>query len=350
MKIIEFQKGDPSRQNFYEVKLVNGDEIIAEWRELSKKDGKRWWQYTSEDPTIEKTPVALEGVTGFRPVSKDAVAAMLRRELTHQEKIERSLHDAGTRYLRHASEDDPEVPESRILKVGDELVYGNLDDCVVVATHVGNRLVTLTCTRELRQQGQVVSTGTDYMTVGWFSLNKKTTEQPEHLFKGDQYISVNYSNSDLTSLLHRMEPGAVTDAPDYQRGYVWTDADKEAYLEAIFEGRELGRFVFVKYGYPRVTELLDGKQRLNTIWDFYCSRIAYKGVYWHQLSRYDRHKFKSRSVQYADLNGEQYTRLQLLQTFKAINAGGVPQTKEHLAHVDELIALEEAKVPVEKLT
>jgi hypothetical protein len=87
----------PKRQGFYEVTLDDGTECIAEWREQDKKDGKQWWRYVSDDPTVEKTPVLLTSVKAWRPALKEQIEQALKRELTKAERIEAAVAD----HLRH---------------------------------------------------------------------------------------------------------------------------------------------------------------------------------------------------------------------------------------------------------
>ncbi len=47
-------------------------------------------------------------------------------------------------------------------------------------------------------------------------------------------------------------------------------------------------------------------------------------------------------VQIARVDEDRYTRADLLRIFLEVNAGGVPQSDEHLNHVRELLAAEEA--------
>lgn len=333
----------PARQGFFLVTLETGASLVAEWREHDKKLGKRWYRYVSDDPTTPKAPVLLEkAVTAFEPASKAAVARLLARELTLAEKFERAYQA-----WRSTSEFYPRyecpIPPARRLAVGDELEVGMLRDCRVVELRDEGRVVIYSFRNIEHNYGNPKDLGTDYRACHWTEVLAKKHVQPTTLVAPMRLFNA-YRNSTLDSLLHRMLRG-MDDAPDYQRGYAWSYTDKERYLQSVFEGRELGRFIFVCQPYPRPDHVLDGKQRLNCLVEFITSQIAYKGVYWHELSSRDRSRIENRSVQYADLSSEQFSRAELLQIFLEVNAAGVPQTEEHLEHVRALLAKELASQP-----
>lgn len=348
----DFQTDAPTRQGFYEVVMADdaavnpGGKLIAEWREYKKAQGKVWWYHTSVDPTVAKAPVLLKGVAGWRAADKAAIEKALERELTVAEKVGKSYKSYASDRSLYPPMLFP-VPENRRLQVGDEVQIGNLDNVFVLALHDDGEAVTvrhdhISRRHEPSPPGQATGTWhwTDVLKVG----DSGTTR-----FADSSVMDrVNYSNSSIDSVISHMLKCGVHDNPDYQRGYVWTEEDKRLYLDSLFEGRELGRFIFVRYDYPRGDELFDGKQRLSTLLALVQSRLPYKGIYWHELSQRDRNVVEGRSVQFAQLNGNQVTRLDLLKIFLAVNAAGVPQTEEHLNHVRGLIAEEEAKMAAAK--
>jgi ribosomal protein L21 len=135
-------QNNPNRQGFYTAHLVDGSKCVAEWKELAKGQGKQWWVYTSEDPTVEKKPTPLKNVVSFTKVSQAEVAEALRREPTVAEKISKSYEETYAQFLRHNSAPPP-FPERRRLYLGDEVFVGALQDAKVVALHEGGRVVTV---------------------------------------------------------------------------------------------------------------------------------------------------------------------------------------------------------------
>lgn len=337
-----FQKGAPTRQGFYKVETEDGQELIAEWREYSKKQGKVWWVYVSDDPTIAKAKQLLEGVVGWDTVQKAEVDKALARELTLEEKIQASYNGFRSHRGLYPAKPWP-MPDSRRLQIGDKVEVGNLKDAEVIGLHDEGTVVTIKYHNSRSEYGREVDRGYALNTWYWLDVLRLEDMQTTNLTSDSVMRYLTYSNSDLNSLISKMANCGTSDNPDYQRGYAWTDADKELYLDSLFEGRELGRFIFVRNPYPKADEVFDGKQRLSTVMELVTSQRPYKGVYWHQMSPRDRGAIERRSVQFAELDSSRLSRADLLRIFLAVNAAGVPQTKEHLAFVQSLLDAEVAK-------
>lgn len=98
----------------------------------------------------------------------------------------------------------------------------------------------------------------------------------------------------IESLLfkHLSEFGGIDFMPPYQREYVWTDSDKEQLLDSIFMGSDIGKFTVrvlddVEWFERQLSyEIIDGKQRLMTLLNFYLNRFPYKGFYFDVLPRW----------------------------------------------------------------
>ncbi len=334
----------PSRQGFYLVCTEADDEdakgVVAEWREYDKKVGKRWWIHTSDAPTIAKTPQPLEGVVRWDKASQAQIDAALKRELTREEHIE----EAYQAYLRHTNlypEYPAMPPASRRIEVGDELELGNLRRVVAVAIKEEGRVIVYSFHDVKHSYGKEIDQGTAYRAEHWMKLIPKKTRRNDVILSKDSLLTGGFSSGHLSSLLSDIVRG-LDSTPDYQRDYVWTHEDQQRYLDTLMGGRDLGRFIIVDRKYPLPDQVLDGKQRLNCLNLFIRSEIAWRGVYWHELSQRDRNRLDDRVVQIARVDEDRYTRADLLRIFLEVNAGGVPQSDEHLNHVRELLAAEEA--------
>ncbi|MDO8417717.1 MAG: DUF262 domain-containing protein [Agitococcus sp.] len=232
------------------------------------------------------------------------------------------------------------VPATRLLQVGDSIELGFLKDSVVVALHEAGEAVTIRYTAIEKGAKDQDRVGTWH----WSQLRKKLEVQPSHLVQESVLKGLTFSSSEISALTRMMLLQGVCDKPDFQRDYVWTPTDKASYLESYFEGRELGRFIFIRYDFPNGEVVFDGKQRLSTLVDFMTSNLDYKGTYWHELSCRDRTYLEMRNVQFATLRSNNVSRIDLLKIFLAVNAGGVPQTPAHLQFVCKLLAQEQAKL------
>lgn len=329
------------RQGVHWVRLENGSEQTAEWASPAAKQPARWQHYPVDRPDTErKTPVALDGVVKYGKADAGEQRAFEATKLTMAEKFD-AMYEA---YVKHNSlypEYAPPVPANRMLKPGDKLELGALHDVEVVELRKGGQDLIIKYRDKGLKYGNPYDNGTAYRVVHWTDVVPLATNKPTS-FSQDPVLYDAYRQSTLNSLLHKVASG-LDDCPDYQRGYAWTAEDKQKFLASVFEGRELGRFIFVKQPYPQRDQVLDGKQRLNCLHEFFTSQLAYKGHYWHDLSPRDRDRFEARSIQFAELPAERMDREALLRIFLEVNAAGVPQSEEHLTKVRKLLAQEQAR-------
>jgi hypothetical protein len=325
----DWKTDSPARQGFYRVRVEGGAELVAEFREHKKGEGKAWWQWVTEDPTVEKHPVLLDGVSAYTPVSRTEVEDLLRRKLTRDERIQKSYEG----YL-HRKDDWVVVPqpERRRLKVGQPVLLGNLVNPVVAALHNEGQLVTIEYESFRKEVGlKDVACGPDYQTWHWMdTLPVPVT--PVSGMTGARY-EINYSTSSLDHIVSRYFNNGMKADPKYQRDYVWTQDDKDALIGSLMAGKDIGRFIFVRHPFPQNDDILDGKQRLDALMGFFSSQYPFKGVYWDELCRTDRYKVEGKAVQFAELDAERLGEVGLYEVFLDVNAAGVPQTKEHLAKV-----------------
>ena len=81
--------------------------------------------------------------------------------------------------------------------------------------------------------------------------------------------------------------------PIYQRGYIWTEAQKIAYIEYRLQGGFSGKDIF--WNCPtwmnfkssdNVIEIVDGKQRIQTVLDFLSNKIRAFGLYYNEFENF----------------------------------------------------------------
>ena len=85
----------------------------------------------------------------------------------------------------------------------------------------------------------------------------------------------------------------------------------------------------------KLYEILDGKQRLTTLVEFYEDRFKYRGFYFSELSFRDQHKFTGHSITYGYL--ENPSKEAIFETFIKLNTCGKPMASKHIDHVKELL-------------
>ena len=81
-------------------------------------------------------------------------------------------------------------------------------------------------------------------------------------------------------------------------------------------------------------EILDGKQRINALCEFYENRFPYKGKYFNDLSARDRNHFCNYGVDVAEI--AQADKATILKYFLMLNTGGKQISEEHLAKVEKM--------------
>lgn len=130
--------------------------------------------------------------------------------------------------------------------------------------------------------------------------------------------------------------------PDFQRGHVWTEEQKTAFVEFWLMGGKSGNIVYFNAPNWPVTYddgsyvCVDGLQRITALSDFYHNKIKAFGHYYKE--------FEGR------LNSVRYTmeirvnnikkREDVLRWYLEMNSGGTPHSKEELDRVKELLRQE----------
>lgn len=229
----------------------------------------------------------------------------------------------------------PHLPESTYpFWPGTQVEIGHLGDCVVVDTAYEGRVLVIKCRDVGTSYGKPYDKGYRYGAWPWTSAVPKSEVKDTKLSVASWMFP--FTTRHLGHLLHQVTRYGVIENPDYQRDYVWTDADKESLISNVLAGYPIGTFIFKRHPYPESrSDVIDGKQRLKALVDFMLGRWAYKGLHYWNLSTCDRSRIEERPIQWCELP-ESATRLDCLKMFLACNAGGVPQTNGHIAKVQKL--------------
>lgn len=173
----------------------------------------------------------------------------------------------------------------------------------------------------------------------WIALRPLTAGKSR--FSSNDDIRLNYSNRSMESLIFNAIAFGIDFEPEYQRGYIWKDSDREALFDSIFMGADIGRFVLRKLSEAEWREsgnsyeIVDGKQRLLTLLDYYQNRFAYRGVFYNDLSPKDRRKLMDLNVSVAEVSN--LSRADTLRLFIMLNRGGRPVSNEVIRHAQALL-------------
>jgi uncharacterized protein with ParB-like and HNH nuclease domain len=125
---------------------------------------------------------------------------------------------------------------------------------------------------------------------------------------------------------------------DYQREHVWTLDDKVALIDSIYNNIDIGKFLFAErsMGHEgKLYEIIDGKQRLTAICEFYEGRFMYNGFYFAELSNADKSKFEGHGIAWGYLQNP--TKKAVYETFIKLNTSGRPMKNEDIDKVKKLL-------------
>jgi hypothetical protein len=225
---------------------------------------------------------------------------------------------------------------TRSFEEGEDVEFGNHTHSVVRKALEGGMYVVYSSGMKNNYGTQVPYT--QETTVAWHELYKIREDLPKTSLKQPIRFRMNQSNRNIEGLL-RMVVGdyaGVDFTPEYQREYVWTLEDKQKLIDSIFNNVTIGLFVFAKVSYEvngKGYEVIDGKQRLTALIEFYEDRFQYKGYYFSELSRSDKYHFEDYGVSMGTL--EEPSEKEKYAAFLAVNTFGKVMDEKHLQTVRE---------------
>lgn len=220
--------------------------------------------------------------------------------------------------------------------VGDSVMVGALRNCVVVGIHADGRVYEIEHDSRDRK-----SSDRERTYFAFYEVRPFPKDDVEIVRNDDVMFS--FSNQSVESQICRVLRFGVDFNPPYQRDFVWTDEDRERLVESVFDNVEIGKFVYVKLPFKGVDspeyEILDGKQRLSALVDFYLNKFPCRGRFFNELSANDRRWFRNFGVSVADCR-EEMSEEQKLRYFLMLNVSGHVMKEKHLNKVRKM--LEEA--------
>lgn len=229
--------------------------------------------------------------------------------------------------------------DRKVFKVGESVSvsHGGFISAVIeeiLSQGVYNVFITYKTTKPYSKEEIVL---TKNMVLGWWGIWKLCSEPSEDM--SGERLEIQFMQQDISSLLHKyFDDRGVNMNPSYQRGLVWTDTQREELLDSVFNYIDIGKFVFVKLPYVSggfSYEILDGKQKLTTLVDFYQDKFKYKGYYYSELNWKMRQLFKNRSVSVGEVGDRTYNEKNVLKYFVMLNTAGTPMSKEHLDKIKD---------------
>lgn len=222
--------------------------------------------------------------------------------------------------------------------IGDKVRFGSFKETVVEDILFDGKVYGVICASE-KKDGINIKEEKSYRAVEWTEV--RPLKDGDTNFTRNDDVRLLFVNSDLDALLHTYYGMGIDMNPDYQRGYVWTQEDKELLLDSVFKNIDIGKFVLVHlsdYEYlerGRSYEILDGKQRLSTLIEFYENRFPYKGKYYNDLSYKDKRTFNRLTISVANVH--ETDKKTVLKYFLMLNRTGRSMDKTHLEKVEQML-------------
>ena len=235
------------------------------------------------------------------------------------------------------------IPEPTIFfKVGEEVCLGGLIEPAISEIFENGKYYKIHY-KQMGAQNSYSDRDKVYEMDGcwpWTSIEKKVDQQKEFAQWDSEKYRLNFMQQSMSSLLNKIYSFGVDFEPDYQIGYVWSLEDKQELISSIFQGLDIGKFVFVVLPWRASTapcyEILDGKQRLSAIKEFKESRFKFNGLYWHELSNKDRNFFTEIPISVAEIR-EGSSRENIINQFIRLNSFGKVMDKSHLDTVKNML-------------
>jgi hypothetical protein len=258
--------------------------------------------------------------------------ARKQKEPTPEEYLAREIKQARNYF----------TPDLTILyREGQRVQHGNIKRSVVREVLDGGKILVLD---EITTENNY---GNPYdvprvMAVPWVNVEPYRT--PEEIDRIPQLApereeSISFYNSSVGSVVHRYFHAGIDLDPEYQREHVWELSDKVALIHSLLNGIEIGKLTFVRrdYGFDGpLYEVLDGKQRVSALVDFFTGQFRYERMLWCEMHPYDVSRIEGMQVLIADLP-HTTTREQRIRHFLRLNTAGRVMDGEHLAKVAALL-------------
>ncbi|MGL5328466.1 MAG: DUF262 domain-containing protein [Peptostreptococcaceae bacterium] len=254
-----------------------------------------------------------------------------KKILTEEQILENSLNRLRDEYYHM-----PTPPTRRRLSVGDKVRIGNLKDCIVEEVLEDGKILLINYTKIDNNYGKPIENKNQRGYWCWMDTLPLNNLISEDIFSVKDDIRIFYSQRQMYGLFTHAYHFGFDLNPSYQRGNVWGLEEKVLLIESIFNNIDIGKFTFVKPdSILEPTEVLDGKQRITTLLEFYEDRFQYKGKYFSELNWKDQNHITSYSINWGETSG--LTEQQKIKYFLKLNTCGKPMDKEHLDSVRSML-------------
>lgn len=240
--------------------------------------------------------------------------------------------------LNHALRELPFIPEpTYFFQIGDPVSIGNLTDCFICDILENGKVYEIEYTAIDNNYGNPIVRPGERMFWVWHHVRPRYLFDDHNLIKNED-LRLSYSQRDLSGLLGNMYSFGTDMNPSYQRGYVWNQDDKQLLIDSIFKNMDIGKFVFVHLPFKSQSpsyEILDGKQRLNAISEFYLNKLSYCGYFYNDMSKREQYHFQHYMISYDELDN--VSEQQKIRYFLTLNRAGKVMDEKHLSKIEKML-------------
>lgn len=163
-----------------------------------------------------------------------------------------------------------------------------------------------------------------------FHLNQST----DTCFENKSILALSFSQGSIGFLLSALYKAGLETNEVYHRPLVWTLSDNRRLIDAIFNKVDIGKIVLTKNTVEadkKSYEVIDGKQRLAALVDFYEDRLHYRDTLYSELSSADKQAFLATTVQTCVVNN--WSLKGRMTAFIALNAREKEMSFHHFKRV-----------------
>lgn len=238
--------------------------------------------------------------------------------------------------MKWIAEQEPFCPEPTFsFPEGSAVRVGALRNCVVKAVSEDGRFYEIE--HDARDRN---AEGRETTFFPFYGVRPILNDDDDESLVRNDDVRFTFMNQTIDSLIGKVLRFGVDMNPPYQRDLVWTQEDKERLIDSVFSNVEIGKFAFIHRPFISADsptyEILDGKQRLTAILDFYLDKFRYKGKTFSELSGWDARWFRNFPVAVAECR-EEITEKQKIRYFLMLNTTGRSVSEEHLDKVRNLL-------------
>lgn len=134
----------------------------------------------------------------------------------------------------------------------------------------------------------------------------------------------NYMNFNINEGLMRRTAGEAFVLPDYQRGDVWSQAQKIKFLESLLIKIPVGSYCVHLDEDTGQWELLDGQQRWTAIFNYVDNQFPVFGLYYRDLTDVELRYFKF--LEFPVFMASGFSEEEKLELFNRLAYGGTPNS------------------------